>query len=102
MATPTVAALSRSPARVLLSRLHGVKRTADSRWLAHCPVQSRHILRIEETPDSRVLLRCLAGCPVDSVLNALDLELDDLFPGALAACLEPVVAHSIMEGRCHG
>ena len=66
----------------LLSRLDGVKRTGESRYMARCPSHSdkRPSLMIRETEDGKTLLHCFAGCSVHDVLHAVGLELSDLFP----------------------
>lgn len=66
----------------LLSRLDGVRRTGEGRWSARCPSHDDRSpsLSIRELPDGRVLLHDFAGCGVESVLGALGLEFDALFP----------------------
>lgn len=69
----------------LLSRLDGVKRTGKDRWLARCPAHDdkRASLSISELSDGRVLCHCFALCDVQSVLAAVGLEFDALFPEKL-------------------
>lgn len=69
----------------LLSRLDGVKRTGKDRWLARCPAHDdkRASLSISELADGRVLCHCFALCDVQSVLAAVGLEFDALFPKKL-------------------
>lgn len=66
----------------LLSRLDGVKRTGKDRWMARCPAHEdkRASLAITELGDGRVLCHCFALCDVQSVLSAVGLEFDALFP----------------------
>ncbi|MDH4234256.1 MAG: DNA primase [Gallionella sp.] len=66
----------------LLSRLEGVKRTGKDRWMARCPAHDdkRASLAITELADGRVLCHCFALCDVQSVLSAVGLEFDALFP----------------------
>lgn len=66
----------------LLSRLEGVKRTGKDRWMARCPAHEdkRASLAITELGDGRVLCHCFALCDVQSVLSAVDLEFDALYP----------------------
>ena len=66
----------------LLSRLDGVKHTAASRWIARCPAHEDRSpsLAIRELGDGRVLLHDFGGCDVESVLDAVGLTFDDLFP----------------------
>ena len=65
----------------LLSRVHRLKKTGDSKWLACCPAHD------DKTPslaiklaDDRILIHCFAGCDVSSIVSALGLELSDLMP----------------------
>lgn len=69
-------------ADTLLSRLDGVKRTGENRWKARCPAHNdRHpSLAVRELDDGRLLIHCFAGCDVHSVLSALSLEMEALFP----------------------
>lgn len=73
----------------LLSRLERVKATGDGRWVALCPAHDDRSpsLSVRELDDGRVLAHCFGGCGVDSVLRAVGLEMDALFP-------ENVVAHA--------
>jgi hypothetical protein len=70
-------------AEQLLSRLQGVKRTGAG-WEALCPVpvhdDRNASLSIAEGKGGRILLKCHAGCPVESVVGELGLRLADLFP----------------------
>jgi hypothetical protein len=70
------------PAERLLSRLEGVKRTGNGRWMARCPAHKDRTgsLSIRETDDGRCLVHCFAQCAVDDVVRAAGLELADLFP----------------------
>jgi hypothetical protein len=72
----------RGGADALVSRLDGVRRTGSARWLARCPAHEdrRPSLSIRELDDGRVLVHCFAGCEVESILGAVGLEFDALFP----------------------
>ena len=54
----------------------------NGQWIARCPAHEDKTpsLAIRENPDGRILLHCFAGCPVDSVLSALGMSMDLLFP----------------------
>lgn len=69
-------------AETLLSRLDGVKRSGQGRWLAKCPAHQdkRPSLSIRELDDGRVLVHCFAGCSVHDIVTAAGVELTDLFP----------------------
>lgn len=68
----------------LLSRLDKVKRSGPGRWMARCPDPAHNdkepSLSVRELDDGRVLVHCFAGCDVASVLSAVGLTFDDLFP----------------------
>jgi len=69
-------------AEVLVARLDGVKKRPDGRWSARCPAHEDKTpsLSVRELDDGRVLMHCFAGCSVESVLGAIGLKLEDLFP----------------------
>lgn len=73
-------------ADVLLSKLEKVKPSGKQRWLARCPAHDdkRPSLSISENDDGRVLVHCFAGCSVSEIVQAVDLELSDLFPPRIA------------------
>lgn len=69
-------------ADALLSRLDGVRRTGPGRWLARCPAHDdrKASLSIRGLDDGRVLVHDFAGCDVESVLAAVGLAFDALYP----------------------
>lgn len=79
------------PADRLLSRLDGVRKTGDGRYIARCPAHHDlgPSLSLRELPDGRLLLHCFAGCPVSDVLGAVGLDFHHLFPDAPLAHLAP-------------
>ena len=68
----------------VLDKLSKVKATGSGRWVACCPAHNDKSpsLSIRETDDGRVLIHCFGGCDVESVMGAIGLELNDLFPDA--------------------
>lgn len=66
-----------------LSRLDGLQGRGP-RWRAVCPAHvSKHrsrTLSIYEPEPERLLLHCHAGCDVESIVRAIGLELNALFP----------------------
>ena len=75
-----------NPIEAILSRLERVKETGPNTWVASCPTSTHgqgdrsRGLSIREGDDGRVLIHCHAGCGVDEIVNAIGLELHDLFP----------------------
>jgi hypothetical protein len=57
-------------------------RRSGAGWQARCASHDDHnaSLSIAEGKDGRILLRCHAGCAVESIVGALGLKLADLFP----------------------
>lgn len=73
-------------ADALLSKLERVKKgSGQNRWSARCPAHDDKgpSLSIRETEDGRVLVHCFAGCTVHEIVQAVGLELSDLFPPRL-------------------
>lgn len=66
----------------LISQLEGVRRTGKDRWMCRCPSHGDRTqsLSVRELDDGRVLVHCFAGCDVASVLGAVGLNIEDLFP----------------------
>jgi hypothetical protein len=62
-----------------LSLLHGIKKSGAG-WTARCPAHddSQNSLSIA-VGQTGILLKCFAGCSLENVVAALDLELRDLF-----------------------
>lgn len=75
-----------SPVDAILANLDRVKATGHGTWLASCPTSAHKHgdrsrgLSVREGDDGRALLHCYAGCPVADVVEAMGLELSDLFP----------------------
>lgn len=70
-----------TPVELLLSRLQKVKGRNGS-WTACCPAHNDKgpSLAVREADDGRVLLHCFAGCETLSVVQALGMDMTDLFP----------------------
>lgn len=71
-----------SPVDKLVQRLDGVKRTGPGRYIAKCPAHADRTasLSVRELDSGVILLHCFAGCDVHSVLSAVSLEMNALFP----------------------
>jgi len=63
----------------VLSKLHGVKKRGDE-FTAHCPAHDdqKPSLTVREK-EGKILLRCHAGCSVESIVSRLGLKMRDLF-----------------------
>lgn len=69
-------------AEALISRLDRPKQTGRGTWVCRCPAHEDKSpsMTIREVEDGRVLLHCFAGCSVESILGAVGLDFDALFP----------------------
>lgn len=65
----------------VLALLQNVKAIGSS-WSARCPAHedAQNSLSIGEGDDGKALLRCFAGCELGSIVQALGLQVRDLFP----------------------
>ena len=70
-----------TPVELLLSRLQKVKGRNGS-WTACCPAHNDKgpSLAIREADDGRILLHCFAGCETLNVVQAVGMDMTDLFP----------------------
>ncbi len=68
--------------QALINRLDKVRETGRDRYIAKCPAHDDGdpSLSIRQLPDSRILLKCFAGCGAVDVLNALGLDWQSLMP----------------------
>ena len=93
----------------ILSRLTNVKRSGAGHT-ARCPshADSQNSLSIAEGADDKLLLKCFAGCTVESICAALNLDVKDLFPPTppklakrtrAAAPLKPVTLAELAEAK---
>ncbi len=66
----------------VLTRLAGVTQGQEGQWSARCPAHDdRHAsLSVGCGEDGRVLLHCHAGCRPEAIVEALGLQMGDLFP----------------------
>lgn len=71
-----------SPVDRVLSKLDHVKSAGQSKWKARCPAHDDYdpSLSVRQIPDGTVLLHCFAGCSTAEVLEAVKLQIRDLFP----------------------
>jgi hypothetical protein len=69
-------------ASTLLDRLELVRETGPGRWIARCPSHEDRSpsLSIRETDDGTVLIHDFGGCHALDIVQAVGLELSDLFP----------------------
>lgn len=73
----------------LLAKLEKVRQRSRDSWVACCPAHEDRSpsLTVRELADGRILMHCFAGCPIDAVLTAVGMKLEDLFP-------EPLTHHA--------
>lgn len=66
----------------LLSRLQAVHKRGPGQWSARCPAHDDKgpSLSVKELPDGRTLVHCFAACGTDEVLQAVGLDMTELFP----------------------
>ena len=70
-----------TPTERVLALLEDVRPTGPNRWMARCPAHEDRTpsLSIREGDDGRILLHCFAGCGACDVVDALGLNIHDLF-----------------------
>lgn len=68
-------------AEALLGLLSGVKCNPRG-WSSRCPAHNDKSpsLSIREGDDQKILLRCFAGCTIEEICSALQIQKRDLFP----------------------
>ncbi len=72
-------------ATALLERLEGVRKLGADKWIARCPshADKSPSLSIRACDDGVTLIHCFAQCSALEVLQAVGMELRDLFPERL-------------------
>ena len=74
-----------SKLNLFLNRLDGVKTNGSFKWLAKCPAHNDRSPSLAiKLADDRILSHCFAGCSVQAVLDAVGLDMADLFPDRIA------------------
>src|SRR5262249_32262901 len=68
-------------------------------WAAQCPAHEdrQNSLSVGEGADGRALLKCFAGCRVESIVEEVGLQMSDLF--SPSSTIRPKVSTS--PKRCH-
>lgn len=81
----------------VLARLQGVRRNGNG-WMARCPAHADRSpsLSVREGQDGRTLIHCFAGCSVESVSDALKIEVSDLFSARGIVQAKP---HAVREAE---
>ncbi|APW47067.1 hypothetical protein [Rhodoferax antarcticus] len=71
-----------SPIDNVLSRLEKVRQRQPGQWSARCPAHADKgpSLSVRESPDGGVLIHCFAGCTAGEIVDAMGMELSELFP----------------------
>lgn len=80
-----------APIDLVLPRLEKVRRRQPGQWSAKCPAHGDRTasLSVREAPNGSVLMNCFAGCCIEEITAALDLQLSDLFPPRERSGREP-------------
>jgi len=74
-----------SKLNTFLNRLDGVKTNGSFKWLAKCPAHNDRSPSLAiKLVDDRILIHCFAGCSVQAVLDAIGLDMVDLFSERIA------------------
>src|SRR5262245_1386342 len=64
----------------VLSLLSGVRSRGNDRWVALCPAHEDHTPSLSPTQKpGRLLLQCWAGCHIVAIVEALGINISDLF-----------------------
>jgi hypothetical protein len=65
----------------VLDRLHGLVETPDG-WKACCPAHDdqKPTLHVRVSDNGKILLKCFANCPLETIVEAMELSMADLFP----------------------
>jgi len=78
----------------LLVKLHKVKRQNDGSFMACCPAHDDKLPSLHVSlKDDAILLKCFAGCSTDKIVQAVGIEMADLFlkPIATAPAQSPII-----------
>ncbi len=83
--------MTAAPIDKVLPALKKVRQGHSGQYMACCPAHEDRSpsLSVRETPDGAVLLHCFGGCSISAVLDALGLEMSDLFPPREVSGREP-------------
>lgn len=86
----------------ILSRLSKVRKTGKYTWLACCPAHNDRTpsLSVRALDDGRILVHCFSGCGAVDVVEALGLEITDLFPerlGEFQPVRQPFTAMDVLR-----
>lgn len=75
-------------AELLISKLDKVKQTGPGRWVACCPArEDKHpSMTIRELDDGRILIHDFGGSTVNEILDAIGMDISDLFPPRQTYC----------------
>ena len=84
------------PLELVVTALHAGKckpHRSDTGYTAHCPAHDDRnpSLSVNTGDDGRVLLKCHAGCTLEAILQALNLDPGDLFARSNLECPKPPV-----------
>lgn len=77
----------------ILERLKKVRPSGNNSWRACCPAHDGNnptALTIKEEPDGRILMHCFQGCSAIDILEAIGLDVSELFPESTEHHQKPV------------
>ncbi|MFM7009213.1 MAG: DNA primase [Betaproteobacteria bacterium] len=80
-----------APIDLVLSRLEKVRKRQSGQWSARCPAhRDRNAsLSVREAPNGAVLIHCFAGCAIEEISGAMELQISELFPPRERSGREP-------------
>lgn len=82
------------PIEIVPSKLPSARQAGENQWLAKCPAHddAKASLSIGMGDNGKVLLKCQAQCPTETVCEALGLRMSDLFPATGKPARKRIVA----------
>lgn len=76
----------------LLANLKQVKKTGRDSWKACCPAHDDRSpsMAVKVARSGAILLHCFAGCSVPEIMDAIGMDMGDLFPEPMDATVNVV------------
>jgi len=77
----------------ILNRLYKARRIREGEYMATCPAHSDKKFSLHLTlADSKILMKCHAGCTIEQIVDALGIDMTDLFIDNLLESKQKIVA----------